>query len=301
LASLSRSFPFYTRFLAPTFLDSMSNGGFSRLFSLAVQLSHDSILDWKTSPRISLYIKPDILISSVATRRSAGRPISQAEQESLDQRILGIVSSLCQQLGITNYNPQIVAWVSFIPRGRAMVEMPFDEAILSNSQIMLPAAMRDKLEPEEWKPIIASALIVSKKLRRKMIGRTLMGLGVLAAISVTLFLTLPILLPGLVTTCSKSGSCGQEPLGFMIASFGILIPLVGTPILGVLFGRKVKLAADRMAGKLVGTVYFLGVVNKIASIAGGQASARKRISGPLSPFPSLQSRILNLQSYTGPS
>jgi hypothetical protein len=74
----------------------------------------------------------------------------QAEQEALDQKILGIVSSLCQQLGITNYNPTIISWVSLIPRGRAMVEMPFDECILSKSQIMLPAATRTKLDPEEW-------------------------------------------------------------------------------------------------------------------------------------------------------
>jgi hypothetical protein len=33
-----------------------------------------------------------------------------------------------------------------------MVEMPFDEVILSRSQIMLPAAMRTRLEPDKWKP-----------------------------------------------------------------------------------------------------------------------------------------------------
>ncbi len=224
----------------------------------------------------------------------------QAEQEALDQKILGIVSSLCQQLGITNYNPSLVAWVSYVPRGRYSVEMPFDEAILSRYQIMLPAAMMTKLEPEEWRPIIASALIMSKKLRRKMIERILTGLAILIAISVTLFLTLPILLPGLVTTCSKSGTCGQEPLGYMIAILiGPLLLIIGTPILGFLFGRRLKFVADRMAGELVGTSYFLGVLNKIANIAGGQVMARKRIGGPMSPFPSLGSRIVNLQNYTG--
>jgi hypothetical protein len=224
----------------------------------------------------------------------------QAEQESLDQRILGIASSLCQQLGITNYNPGIIAWVSFIPRGRAMVEMPFDEAILSRSQIMLPAAMRDRLEPEEWKPILASALINSKKLRRKAIERVLTALGVLVAISITLIVTLPILLPTPVRSCSNSGVCTYAPEGFMIGLIvGLFLPLGGTPVLGVIITRRLSYVADRRAAELVGTAYFLGVLNKIANIAGGQVMARKRIGGPLSPFPSLGSRIVNLQNYTG--
>ena len=181
-----------------------------------------------------------------------------------------------------------------------MAQIPFDEVVLSKSQIMLPAAMRTKLEPEEWKPIIASALIVSKKLRRKIVGRTLIGLGVFIAISIALFLVLPTLLPGLVTVC-RNGTCGNAPLGYMIALYaGFPIPLIGTPILRVMFGRRIKLTADRMAAELVGTSYFLGVLNKIANIVGVQASSRKRRGGPISAFPSLQSRIMNLQNDTGP-
>ena len=98
-----------------------------------------------------------------------GYLVLQAEQEALDQRILGIVSSLCQQLGITNYNPTIISWVSIIPGGRAMIEMPFDEVMLSKSQITMPAGMQTRLEPEEWRAILASALIMSKKLRRNLL------------------------------------------------------------------------------------------------------------------------------------
>ena len=226
----------------------------------------------------------------------------QAEQEALDQKILGIVSSLCQQLEITNYNPGIVSWVSLIPRGRAMVEMPFDEVILSRSQVMMPAAMRTKLEPEEWRPILASALILSKKLRRKIIGRLLVGLAVLIGISASLFVTLPILLPNLVRSCSSNGSCGYAPLGYMIAVLvGIPLPLFGSVILLFVTGRRVKLVADRMAGDLVGTKYFLEVLNKIANLAQGQIMTRKRMGGPLSPFPSLASRIVNLQNSAAPN
>lgn len=183
-----------------------------------------------------------------------------------------------------------------------MIEMPFDEVMLSKSQITMPAGMQTKLEPEEWRPILASALIMSKKLRRKLLERVLIGLAALIAVSALLFVTLPVLLPGLVTTCSKSGACGQEPLGFTIASFvGLPLPLVGASVIFVLSARKLNSLADRMAADLVGTAYFLGVLNKIASFAGGQVNSRKRMGGPLSPFPSLGSRILKLQNYVAPS
>ena len=182
-----------------------------------------------------------------------------------------------------------------------MVEMPLDECILSKSQIMLPAAMRSKLEPDEWKPIVASALILSKKLRRKMLERTLIVLAALILVSASLFLTLPALLPGLVTSC-RGGTCGTAPLGYYIAVYvGLTLPIIGTPITAILLGRKLKLVADRMAAEIVGVSSFLLVLNKIANLAAGQTQAKKRLGGPLSPFPSLSSRIINLQTHTSPA
>ena len=68
-----------------------------------------------------------------------------------------------------------------------MIEMPFDEVMLSKSQITMPAGMRTKLDPEEWRPILASALIMSKRLRRKLVERVLIGLAALIAVSIVLF------------------------------------------------------------------------------------------------------------------
>ena len=88
----------------------------------------------------------------------------------------------------------------------------------------------------------------------------------------------------------------------MIASLvGIPLPLVGATIILVLSARRLNSLADRMAADLVGKAYFLGVLNKIADLSGGQVNSRKRMGGPLSPFPSLGSRILRLQDYSSPS
>jgi hypothetical protein len=81
---------------------------------------------------------------------------------------------------------------------------------------------------------------------------------------------------------------------------GIPLPIFGSLILAFVTGRRLKLVADRMAGELVGTAYFLGVLNKISNLAQGQVMTRKRMGGPLSPFPSLASRIVNLQNSTAP-
>ena len=215
-----------------------------------------------------------------------------------DQKILDGTRSVCQQLGITNYNPVAVAWQALLARGRSMLEIPFDECILTGSQIILPAGMRGKLEPGEWKPIIASTLILSKKLRKQLAERILIGLAGLIVVAVALFLTLPILVPQTVYTCDKSGvHCGNSPLGYMLAVFiGLPLVLIGTPIIGVIFARGLKLVADGKTADLLGQSYFLGVLNKVATIAPpNQVRARKRIGGPLGIYPSLQARIQYLQ------
>ena len=214
-----------------------------------------------------------------------------------DQKILDGARSSCQQLGITNYTPMAVAWQAVFSRGKGFIEIPFDECILMGSQIILPAGVRGKLEPEEWKPIITSTLILSKKLRKQLAERILIALGGLIAVALALVFTLPILLPGTVRSCSSGGTCTNQPLGFMIAIF-IALPLIalGTPIFGVLFSRGLKLVADGKTADLVGQAYFLGVLNKIASIAPpNQVGARKRIGGPFGIYPSLQARIQYLQ------
>lgn len=212
-----------------------------------------------------------------------------------DQKILENTRSLCQQLEITNYKPIAVAWQSMILGGgrRSGYEMPFDEVQLMQSQIIMPAGMRGRLEPDEWKPIIASALIASKKLRGQMAERIIVGAAVFVAIAVILFLTLPGLFPQPVQTC-KGGSCGTGPLGYMLALF-ISFPLVaiGTGVLGVFFIKKLKLTADLRAAELLGTAYILSILNKIASMIPPElAQAKPR--GAI--FPSLQQRIKNLQT-----
>lgn len=76
-----------------------------------------------------------------------------------DQKILENTRSLCQSLDVKNYAPVLVAWENWVPqtslwRGRSrMIKVPPDECLLTSSQVVLPAVMRGRLEPNEWKAI----------------------------------------------------------------------------------------------------------------------------------------------------
>ncbi len=185
-----------------------------------------------------------------------------------DRRILDITRQLSQQLNIANYNPSVVSWTSVIPRGRnRFVEIPFDECILAKMQIILPAAMKDKLDADEWKPILASELFFSRRARKTFLTGVALRAVPFFLLAAALFFLLPKALPQLITTTSR-GLTTTAPLGSMIFPF-IAFPLVafGTAFLAVRYSKKVRLEADRAYANIAGTAGFLAVLNKIAAVA----------------------------------
>ncbi len=224
---------------------------------------------------------------------------SGTDQEQ-DHRILEITKNLCQQLNILSYNPNIVSWTAFVPRGRTIKELPFDECVLSRWEVMLPAGMRVRLEADEWRPIIASELIFSRRLQKRIAAGLLERAVPFLILAAVLYFLLPVLLPQPTTFC-KNGLCSTEPLGSAIFLF-VAFPVVGigTVLLGTRYSKKVKLRADRGSADIVGTSNFLTVLAKIASVAQpGAAQAKKRFGGPVRYLPSLDERIANLQAYSG--
>jgi hypothetical protein len=216
-----------------------------------------------------------------------------------DKRILDITKELCQQLNISNYNPRVVSWTSVMPRGRnRFVEIPFDECILTKMQIILPAAMKDRLEADEWKPILASELFFSRRARKTyLVGIALRAIPFFL-LAAALFFLLPQALPQPITATSH-GLTTTAPLGSRIFPF-IAFPLVafGTAFLAVRYSKKVRLEADRASANIVGTASFLGVLNKIAAVAGPGGRSKRRFGGPVPFLPSIEERIANLQSYS---
>ena len=157
---------------------------------------------------------------------------SQTEEER-DQRILDITRELCSELGISKYNPSLVSWKMLygLPGKKATPEFPPDDCTVRKDSVTLPESMRDKLEPDEFRPIIASSLIFSKTFRRRIFEGFFLSAVPYILLAVSLFFELPILLPSPNTVC-KSGSCETSPLGVQI---GRIAPLLVTPVFVIIF------------------------------------------------------------------
>src|SRR2546425_1895031 len=89
-----------------------------------------------------------------------------------DSRILAIARELCQQLRLV-YDPIAVYWIIWIKVGGLRVA-PSDQCLLGvkgrgRGYVQLSAAIRGRLAPDEWRPLIASALIwnLQPELRRR--------------------------------------------------------------------------------------------------------------------------------------
>lgn len=78
----------------------------------------------------------------------------------IEEKILQITNQLCQRLDISDYKPRKVVW-----RGT----LPHDRCVLYRNRVSLSAGMRNKLDAEDWRPIIASEIIYRKKLRSRVV------------------------------------------------------------------------------------------------------------------------------------
>lgn len=192
-----------------------------------------------------------------------------------DQRILQITEELCLQLNILNYNPTFVSWETVDSRSRKDAEFRYDDCLIEKYCITLSARMKEVLEPDEWRPIIASALISSKKLRGRGIrvtGISFVGLVILAII---LSPVLPIF-------------------------FSLALAIIGTFLISIILARKLRSEADKRAVEIVSADQFLAVLGKIsdAMTQSGYQAERYGYSSTLTFLPDIQTRIARLKRYT---
>ena len=209
-----------------------------------------------------------------------------------DQQILEITKQLCQEIGISDYSPTFVSWEMNKERGKPWgrpVEFDVDDCLIEHYCVTLSAKMRDLLKPEDWKPIIASGLIFSKKLRKRILKFLLLVILAFGIVDAFVYSTMSTLFPQVITYTGRSGyCCYTTTLGGALAfPVGIAIILLGTIVSMLLFVERTRLLADRLAANLVGRETFLNTLNKINEAVGQQV----RRSGPLPPLPSRMKRL----------
>ena len=189
--------------------------------------------------------------------------MTPSQVSEYDRRILDITQELCLQLNITDYNPTFVSWEAFDSRVRGGVDFRYDDCLIEKYCVTLSAKMKEALQPDEFRPIIASSLIFSKKLRRAGIQQSAIGFAFLVALANVLLFALPILLPEPFTT-TKGGSTYSGNVGAAFAPItGFFLVIAGTFVFSVIIARRLRSEADRRAADLVSPTSFLTTLNKI--------------------------------------
>lgn len=223
-----------------------------------------------------------------------------AHVSEYDQRLLDITRELCQGLGIRNYSPFFVSWETIDSRRKGQVEFPVDECLLERNCLTLSGKMRDVLEPDEWRPIIASSLIFSKKFRTRVFEAVVLSFTLFLLLAILLFVELRVLLPQPYTTITRSGVSVTNPIGYYIAvPLDLALVPLGTVIVALVYARRLRVQADREAADIVSATTFIATLRKIMD-SKLQSGDRRGIFGlfefvPL--LPNLPGRILNLQTY----
>jgi hypothetical protein len=207
---------------------------------------------------------------------------------SNDQRIVEIVREIATQLDVPRF-PRKVVWSDSLPGSRGGI-LGSDECLVWDSQIILAKRMQGKLEPNEWRPIVASSLILHSKLRKNVLRKIFARL------------VLPPLLPcilAIVLFGQGFNSAGVYAGPSWIVAFFVITLFALILIPAFLYGdyyQKAKLIADRQAAELVGQERFLEALKKIDQM-GLKDVEKTKGKHRGSPRLGLDRRISNLQGY----
>jgi len=207
--------------------------------------------------------------------------------DKVADRILEMARGLCLLLDIPVLYLKSIVWTDSIwgPRGGGRL-VPSDQSlILPAGDLCLAKRMKGKLTPEEWKPIIASALIYQKKLAPNLKGKAITNIVLPVVVSVVIL--------GAILVLSKNLRIGV----LFLVVIATLVLLLGfnrfTP-----YQKRARLEADVQATKLVDREFFVEVLRKIQALGMKDVEDRERKAarGSVSEFPSITERLDNLRS-----
>jgi len=227
------------------------------------------------------------------SKRSSEHLFNPASLSSLnmsdDQKIVALASELCQQLGITRFTPIGVVWFEWNPVASSyMKEMPPDIATFYSGHICLASRVKEKLDVEDWRRIIASSLIFSFDPQvgaRKLTSDLRWTLVCLASLGS--FALVGRLIGGFFSSLTV----------LFLAAF-LLVPVAW--IFAVRTGKTLSsrlLRADLKAADLLGRENLLSTLNKIDSLRLPEVEKNNELRANRSirsRAPSLAERINNL-------
>jgi uncharacterized membrane protein (GlpM family) len=203
-------------------------------------------------------------------------PSSGSPQTPDDEKILKHASELFRQLGITKREPDSVVWV------RSMYP---DIVIVRLGKVRLPRKMMGKLTPEDWKPLLAPAIVynyvLSRDRNRGPLLRAVLPLG-LAEIPLVYALLQIFRL-----------SRQTDTTGLLLATI-ILWIIYASSILALYirwYWRSLSYSANRRAADVVGREVLLAALAKYGQAISATGYPLKR----LHLWPTVNQRIQRLQ------
>jgi hypothetical protein len=202
-------------------------------------------------------------------------PRQSVPLHSEDQAILDDARQLCRQLGIYKKGILGLNWTDRVEFYRT----PPDHVLIFHDELILPKHFMGKLTAEEWRPLVASALIHSKILKQKFLR------GILRVL-------VPAFLIMFLGTYVVEHIFPNTSLTSTIAINASLFFGIGLIVLALVHQfrllKRFYLEADGEAGELLGVDHFINVLKKMDSIGIPRTA-------PARDQPSIWERIRNLE------
>src|SRR3989441_4610389 len=218
-------------------------------------------------------------LSSVNTSPVLNLQSSSLEQPipaSADQRIISSVNNVARQLDIPRFVADGIKWQDYsnikpgllsFRRSGPPILVPYDGCVFEKGTIILPLSSRDKLDTEEWIPLIISELLYQQKFRAKR----RIGLLIRIVPLTIIYLILPLALwrLGIINLNGTVTTSRGSPTPFWLAFYGVysgtalIFAMILQIILGFRFEKKLRLMADQQTATMTQKQLFLSGLGKM--------------------------------------
>jgi hypothetical protein len=186
-----------------------------------------------------------------------------------DQAIVEIAKDMCHRLGVTRFSPKRVSWLAVRAR-RSGNPITSDGCNFDRTRVIMPLSLRGRLPTEEFSSVIAPALIFQSN----------------SGIRLRYYLAILSFAPYIVGMGTLGAFLGFRVLSLQRGSLAALVFLVVFLVLfflfflfvangSALYSRKMWLAADDQAAKLVGSQNLLHVLKEIDAMKLDDIEANK--------------------------
>jgi len=222
---------------------------------------------WKRDHRTTLRSSDNMIIND---KQSSSQ--HQSLQSSADQRIISSVNNVARQLDIPSFVANGIIWQDYshlrpsLRRSSQPSLVPYDGCVFEKGTIILPLSSQDKVDAEEWIPLIISELLYQQKFRAKRRGGLLIRIVPLTIV----YLILPLILWQLgIINLNGMTTYRGSPTPFWLAFYGIysgtalIFAMLLQIFLGFRFEKKLRLLADQQTATMTQKKVFLSGLEKI--------------------------------------